>query len=67
MADFGGASRLVDLLRPALPALAYHEIIPTNERDFRTIVTRLRQKPVEAIVLLVMPEQTLPLVQQLAT
>ncbi len=66
VSDFGGATRLADLLRPALPGLAYYETIPTNSLDFRTLAARIRQKPVDAIILLVLPEQSLPLVKQLA-
>lgn len=66
VADFGGATRLVDLLRPELPGLAYYETIPTDSLDFRTLVARIRQKPVDAIILMVLPEQTLPLARQLA-
>lgn len=67
VADFGGATRLVDLLRPALPGLAYTETVPTDSLDFRTLVARIRQKPVDAIIFMVLPEQTLPLARQLAT
>lgn len=66
VADFGGATRLVDLLQPELPGLAYTETIPTDLFDFRTLVAKIRQKPVDAIIFMVLPEQTLPLARQLA-
>jgi ABC-type branched-subunit amino acid transport system substrate-binding protein len=66
LCDFGAATRLIELLQPHLPGLAYHEVVPTDSHDFRTLAARIRSKPVDAIILMVLPEQTLPLARQLA-
>lgn len=64
--DFGGATRFMNLLRPTLPGLSYFETVPTDSQDFRSLVARIREKPVDALILMVLPEQTLPLAHQLA-
>jgi ABC-type branched-subunit amino acid transport system substrate-binding protein len=66
VSDFGAATRLTELLKPHLPGLAYYEVVPTDSLDFRTLAARIRSKPVDAIILMVLPEQTLPLARQLA-
>lgn len=66
VANFGGATQLTDLLRPSLPGLLFDELIPTDTTDFRTLAARLRGKSVDALVVMVLPEQTVPLLRQLA-
>lgn len=67
VSDFGAATRLTEQLKPQLPGLAYYEVVPTDSLDFSTLAARIRSKPVDAIILMVLPEQTLPLARQLAT
>jgi ABC-type branched-subunit amino acid transport system substrate-binding protein len=66
VSDFGATTRLSEMLKPHMPGLAYYEVVPTDSLDFRTLATRVRSKPVDAIILMVLPEQTLPLARQLA-
>lgn len=64
--EVGAVTPLLELLRPELPGLSFYELVPTGTFDFRSLVTKIRSKPVDAIVLMVTPEQILPLVRQLA-
>lgn len=64
--NIGAAIRLIDAVRADLPDLAYEEIVPGDLRDFASVVTRIRQKPVDAIFLMLGPEQTVPFARQAA-
>jgi len=62
--NIGAAIRLLDLVKPEMPGLAYEEIVPADLLDFRSVVTRISHKPVEAILLLLGPAQTVPFARQ---
>jgi ABC-type branched-subunit amino acid transport system substrate-binding protein len=64
-AEVGAVTPLLELLRGDLPGLAYFEIVQPEASDFRSLVSKIRPHQVDAMIVMVNPEQTLPLARQL--
>jgi ABC-type branched-subunit amino acid transport system substrate-binding protein len=66
-ANFGAAQRWLEILRPTLPNLVFDEVVADGSTDLQSIVSRIKRKPVEAVLLLMAPEQILALSRAAAT
>ena len=59
-ANVGASLAFLELARPVLPTVMYEEIVPTSTLDFTSLIAKIRNKPVDGLLLMLTPEQMLP-------